>query len=106
MAAQHNRFPDRSPGGILLGQDRRGMGMRPRSERGNLSVPRYRVEERKPDLAAFIVGFADTPAQYQAVLARRAAQLMRARVPAELVVIDQESDAIVGRRDVWLTPES
>jgi hypothetical protein len=38
-----------------------------------LSVPRYRVEERVPDLAAFIVGFADTPAQYQMLLARRAA---------------------------------
>ena len=39
-----------------------------------LSVPRYRVEERSPNLATFIVGFADTPAQYQSLLARRAAQ--------------------------------
>jgi hypothetical protein len=75
-------------------------------ERTRLSVPRYRVEERQPDLAAFIVGFADTPAQYRALLARRAAQLTRSRVPAELVVIDQESEAIVVRRDVWVHPES
>ena len=40
-----------------------------------VSFPRYRVEERSPDLAAFIVGFADTPAQYQTLLSRRAAQL-------------------------------
>jgi hypothetical protein len=62
--------------------------MRPLSERSDFSVPRYRVEERQPDLAALIVGFADTPAQYRALLARRAAQLTRARVRAELVVID------------------
>jgi hypothetical protein len=82
------------------------MGMRPSSARSDLSVPRYRVEERQPNPADFIVGFADTPAQYQAVLARRAAQLTRSRVPAELVVIDQESEAVVVRRDVWVPPES
>lgn len=71
-----------------------------------LSVPRYRVEERTPDLADFIVGFADTPAQYQALLARRAARLIRSRVPAELAVIDQKSEAIVERRSVWDPPES
>jgi hypothetical protein len=71
-----------------------------------LSVPRYRVEERVPDLAAFIVGFADTPAQYQTLLSRRAAQLAQARSHAELVVIDQESEAIVVRRDVWVTSTS
>ena len=71
-----------------------------------LSVPRYRVEERTPDLAAFIVGFADTPDRYQSLLARHAAQLTRSRVPAELVVIDQDSEAIVVRRDVWLAPKS
>ncbi len=38
-----------------------GMGMRPLSERTRLSIPRYRVEERPPDRAAFVVGFADTP---------------------------------------------
>jgi hypothetical protein len=68
-----------------------------------VSFPRYRVEERSPSLAAFIVGFADTPAQYQTLLARLAAQLSRARSPAELVVIDQESEAIVVRRDVGVT---
>jgi hypothetical protein len=82
------------------------MEMRPPSEWSNLAVPRYRVEERQPDLADFIVGFAATPAQYQAVLARRAAQLTRSRVPAQLVVIDQESEAVVVRRDVWVPPES
>jgi hypothetical protein len=76
------------------------------SERNRLSVPRYRVEERVPDLAAFIVGFADTSAQYRALLARRAAQLTRSRVSAELVVIDQDSEAIAVRRDVWVLPES
>jgi len=53
-----------------------------------------------PDLAAFIVGFADTQAQYQSLLVRRVAQLTRARVPAALVVIDQESEAVIVRRDV------
>jgi hypothetical protein len=71
-----------------------------------LSVPRYRVEERVPDQAAFIVGFADTPAQYQALLSRRAAQLTGARSSAELVVIDQEREAIVMRRDVWVASKS
>jgi hypothetical protein len=68
-----------------------------------LSAPRYRVEERTPDLAAFIVGFADTPPQYQSLLTRRAAHLTRAGYAAELVVIDQESEAVIVRRDVWLT---
>jgi len=71
-----------------------------------VSFPRYRLEERSPGLAAFIVGFADTPAQYQTLLSRRAAQLIRARASAELVVINQESEAIVVRRDVWLATKS
>ena len=71
-----------------------------------LSVPRYRVEERVPDLADFIVGFADTPDQYQLLLARRAARLTQAGYSAELVVIDQESEEIVMRRDVLQTPAS
>ena len=80
--------------------------MRPSSELSNLAVPRHRVEERQPDLAALIVGFADTPAQYRTLLAGRAAHLTRARRWAELVVIDQESEAIVVRRDVWVTSKS
>ena len=68
-----------------------------------LSMPRYRLEEYSPGLAAFIVGFADTPAQYQTLLSRRAAHLARVGSAAELVVIDQESEEIVMRRDVWLT---
>jgi hypothetical protein len=71
-----------------------------------LSVPRYRVEERVPDLVAFIVGFADTPDQYRVLLGRDAARLNRAGYSAELVVIDQESEEIVVRRDVWVPPES
>jgi hypothetical protein len=71
-----------------------------------LSVPRYRVEERTPDRADFIVGFADTPAQYQTLLARRAAHLTRVGSAAELVVIDQESEEILMRRDVRVPPES
>jgi hypothetical protein len=54
----------------------------------------------------FIVGFADTPLQYQSLLVHRAAQLTRARAPAALVVIDQESEAVIVRRDVQLTPQS
>jgi hypothetical protein len=45
-------------------------------------------------------------AQYQSLLARRAAQLTRARVLAELVVIDQEREVIVVRRNVRLTRKS
>jgi hypothetical protein len=71
-----------------------------------LLVPRYRVEERVLDLAAFIVGFADTVAQYQMLLARHAARLRRERSAAELVVIDRVNEAVVVRRDVWVPPES
>jgi hypothetical protein len=71
-----------------------------------LSVTRYRVEERQPDLAALMVGFADTPLQYQTLLALHAAHLTLARAQAELVVIDQESEEILMRRDVWVLPES
>ena len=69
-----------------------------------LTFPRYRLEERSPGLAAFIVGFADTPAQYQTLLTRRAAYLIRAQSSAELVVIDQEREAIVVRREVGGLP--
>ena len=71
-----------------------------------LSVPRYRVEERMPDLAAFIVGFADTPAQYQTLLLRRTAHLIHVGSAAELVVIDQDSEVVVVGRDVRIPPES
>ena len=65
-----------------------------------ISAPRYRVEERSPDLATRIVGFAETTLQYEALLAIRAAQLIRAWVSATLVVIEQETEAVVARRDV------
>jgi hypothetical protein len=45
-------------------------------------------------------------AQYQSLLARRATQLTREGTSAELVVIDQESEAVIVRRDVRLTPTS
>jgi hypothetical protein len=71
--------------------------MQPLSERTRLSPPRYRIEERTAEQ--------DTSRQYQTLLARRAAQPTRAGVQAELVVIDQDSEVIVARRDVWLTPK-
>jgi hypothetical protein len=80
--------------------------MQPLSERTRLSFPRYRVEERALDVAAFIVGFADTPLQSDTLLFRRAAQLIRTRVWADLVVIDQGTDTVVLRRDGWVTPEA
>jgi hypothetical protein len=64
------------------------------------------LQRGRPLLAAFIVGFADTPAQYQMLLARRAAHLTRAGLAAELVVIDQDSEAVIMRHDVWLIPGS
>jgi hypothetical protein len=82
------------------------MRMQPLSERTRLSFPRYRIEERAPDMAAIIVGFADTPLQFETLLSRRAAQLIRAQSAAHLVVIDQDTDTVVLRRDVWVTPKS
>ena len=79
--------------------------MRTAADRMRPAVPRYRVEEHMLDQAAFIVGFADSPPQYRALLTRRAAQLIRAGSAAELVVIDQDSEAIVVRRDVWQPPK-
>jgi len=74
----------------------------------NEADSRFRATESKsaPNLAAFIVGFADTLPQYQSLLAHRAAQLTRARSSAELVVIDQDTDAVVFRRIVRMTMES
>ena len=57
-------------------------------------------------MAAIIVGFADTPLQSETLLARRAAQLIRAQSAAHLVVIDQDTDRVVLRRDIWVTPKS
>ena len=70
------------------------------SDRSRLAFPRYRVEERQSDLADVIVGFADTPVQYETLVARRAAQLTRVRAPAELVVIEQETEIVILRREV------
>jgi hypothetical protein len=53
-----------------------------------------------------IVGFADTLVQSQTLLARRGAQLMRSQVRTELVVIAQDSEAVVVRRAVRVPPES
>jgi hypothetical protein len=68
--------------------------------------PRYRVEEHVLDQAAFIVGFADTPLQVRTLLALRAAQLTRAGSSAELLVIDQDTEAVLARRQVCVTPTS
>ena len=74
--------------------------------RSTHAVPRYRVEERQRDLAAFIMGFADTRLQYEALVVLRTAQLTRARVHADLVVIEQDTETVILRRDVGTTPES
>jgi hypothetical protein len=44
----------------------------------------------------------DTPLQSRTLLALRAAQLTRMRSSAELVVIDQDREAVVLRRDIGL----
>ena len=44
--------------------------MQPLSERARLSFPRYRIEERTPDMAALIVGFADTTLQFETLCSR------------------------------------
>ena len=44
--------------------------------------------------------------EYQTLLVQHAAHLTLAQVQAELVVIDQDSEAVVVRRDVWVPPES
>ena len=80
--------------------------MRSVSERSRLSVPPYRVEVHVPDQAAFIAGHAETPAQYQSLLTRRAAQLTREGTSVELGVIDQESDAVMVLCQVCVTPAS
>jgi hypothetical protein len=82
------------------------MEMRRPWEQSTLSAPRYRVEEHQRELAAFIVGFADTVLQYETLVALHAAQLTRAGVHAELVVIEQDTERVILRRDVWTTPES
>jgi hypothetical protein len=71
-----------------------------------LSPPRYRVEEHAPDLAAFIVGFADTETQARALLDGHALALTRARVAAALMIVDQDNDTVVFRCDVWLPSKS
>jgi hypothetical protein len=69
------------------------------SERTMRSAPRYQIEERSPALPATIVGFVNTPRQYQSLVARHA-------VRADVVVIDQDSEAVNMRRTVWVVPES
>ncbi len=71
-----------------------------------LSPPRYRVEEHAPDLAALIVGFADTEPQARALLDGHALALTQAQVTAELMIVDQDSETVVFRCPVWLPSES
>ena len=70
------------------------------------AFPRYRVEEHVSDQAAFIVGFADMPLQVRMLLALRAAQLTRAESSDELLVIDQDTEAVIVRRQVCVNPAS
>ena len=82
------------------------MDDRSTSGQARRAFPRYRVEERVPGLADLIVGFADTPTQYDHQLALRTAALLIQRSPAELVVVDQDSDAVILRRRVGRMPDA
>ena len=64
-------------------------------------APRYRAEHRAPDRAALIVGFADTPLEYRALLAVAVGRLRRVGDGGELVVVDQETEADLASRPVW-----
>ena len=109
MDAKDNAFLDDLSGGSRTGglvRAAASVSTRPGSDRTELSFPRYRFEERPPHLAAFILGFADNPVEYQSLLVRRAAHLTRARSAADLVVIDQETEGVVLRRNVGVIAES
>ena len=53
------------------------------------SCPRYRVEHRHPDLAAFIVGFSDTPLVAHGRLELVRLWCRRRRIAGELVLVEQ-----------------
>jgi hypothetical protein len=78
--------------------------MRTVSDRKPLTPPRYRVEQRVAGEPGFIVGFADTPLVYRSLLAVGAARLAREGTAGEVVAIDQDTEAVVARRDVWTPP--
>lgn len=62
--------------------------------------PRYRIEWRQAGQAGLIVGFADTALVAKALMGVQRARLLRRREHGQVVVIDQDDDAIVERRDV------
>jgi hypothetical protein len=74
--------------------------MRAPSERSRLSVPRYRVEHRSPDVSALIVGFADTMLIARGQLASAATRLTFRHAPGEAIVINQETEPVVLRRSL------
>jgi hypothetical protein len=65
-----------------------------------VTPPRFRVDERRRGLAAYIVGFADTASASRALLAGRAARPRREGGEAELVVVEQATEVVVARRQV------
>ena len=69
-----------------------------RPDRGNPlpgGYPRYRVEEQRPDRAAFIVAFADDLIDAEGAVQRRAAQLARAGIVGDLQIVDQDTEQII-----------
>jgi hypothetical protein len=62
--------------------------------------PRYRVKLRQLGEANLVVGFADTTLVVRALMAVYRSPLLRQRERGQLVVIDQDDEAIVERRDV------
>jgi hypothetical protein len=68
------------------------------------SPPRYRTERRADGEAAVVVGFADLEGAWAAQLAVGVGQLLRARTPGEVVVVDQGDETVVARRPVRLEP--
>lgn len=62
-------------------------------------APGHRTAEHSSDRAAGIIGFADTPFIYQALRAPRVAQLQRERQRGDRLIVDQDTEEIVFRRD-------
>ncbi len=85
---------------VAWGANGRGADAGAMSEQRRLTPPRYRVERRVPGEAGFIVGFADTAAVSRSILLRGAARLAREGAAGEVVVVDQETEAIAARRTV------
>ncbi len=78
--------------------------MRPMSDRKRLTPPRYRVEQQVAGEPGFIVGFADTHLVCRSLPAVGAARLAREGTAGEVVAIDQDTEEVVARWDVWTAP--